>query len=161
MKAEQRAVLNDLLTRERILALGVLVDGAPYVGMLPFALYPGYTSLIIHASDLARHSRGLGDGAPFSALVHAADAPSLDPAQVPRVSLEGVVRRLERGSADYVAAREVYVAKLPDSEGLFSLSGFALCSLEIERGRFVAGFGEVRNLSRADLIRVARDDQPE
>src|SRR5512135_431833 len=77
MNAEDTTLLRQLLHGSRVLALGVLVDGAPYVGLLPYASSADHRALLVHASGLARHSRGLGDGAPFSALVHGpeADAP--------------------------------------------------------------------------------------
>lgn len=38
MSSEDAALLRDLLERRRLLALGVLVEGEPYVGLLPFAV---------------------------------------------------------------------------------------------------------------------------
>ena len=60
---EAHRLLRDLLDGTRLLALGVLVEGRPYVGQVPFAVWPSRGSLLVHVSALARHSRGLGDGA--------------------------------------------------------------------------------------------------
>ena len=38
MKVEDREVLRHLLTEVRVLSLGVLVEGEPYVGLLPFVV---------------------------------------------------------------------------------------------------------------------------
>ncbi len=50
MKSEDRDLLNDLLTEARVLSLGVLVEGAPYVGLLPFAVSEDKGSALVHAS---------------------------------------------------------------------------------------------------------------
>ncbi len=65
MNQEDTTLLRDLLLGQRVLSLGVLVDGAPYVGLLPFALAKDRRALLVHASSLARHTRGLVEGAPF------------------------------------------------------------------------------------------------
>lgn len=161
MNSRTQDVLKELLTGQRVMALGVLVDGAPYVGMLPFALHPGYTALLVQASDLARHSRGLADGARFSALIQEPDQPGLNPAELQRITLEGTVRRLERGSVEYATARDVYEKKFPESKRLFQMGDFNLYQLEIERGRLVAGFGDVHNVTRDELARIGEHEQPE
>ena len=50
MKAEDRLVLRRLLTEVRVLSLGVLVDGTPYVGLVPFAVGTNRGSALVHAS---------------------------------------------------------------------------------------------------------------
>lgn len=72
MNPGNEALLVELLTGQRVLALGVLVEGAPYVGLLPFVLKPDFGGALVHASKLARHSVGLVPGAPFAALIHGA-----------------------------------------------------------------------------------------
>jgi len=146
-KRQLRALLHDRL----VLALGVLVDGAPYLGQLPFALGPTGDTLIVQASRLARHTRGLTDGAPFSALIQSAVAEHDDPFQLPRLMLDGVVRVLPRSHADYDRARECYTAKLPTGQPLFELGDFGLYELVIKRGRLVSGFARARNVSPGQL----------
>ena len=89
MKAEDRDVLRELLTEARVLSLGVLVEGEPYVGLLPFVVGHDFQSVLVHASDLAKHSRGLQEGSPFSLLIHGTDEPGGDPLQVARVTISG------------------------------------------------------------------------
>ncbi|MBI5668335.1 MAG: hypothetical protein HZC41_10035 [Chloroflexi bacterium] len=151
MTPEDRALLIALLTRQRVLALSVLVDGAPYTGLLPFAALPDFTGVLVHASKLARHSAGLEEGAPFSLLIHQPDTPEADPQQLPRVALEGAVRRLAKDTPAYTGARAVYLAKFPTSEPTFNLGDFDLYRLECQRGRFVAAFGRIYNLAAATL----------
>jgi putative heme iron utilization protein len=148
-------ILRDLLTEQRVLALGVVVDDAPYVGLLPFAMRPGFDAALIHASKLAKHTEGLTTGARFSALVHASDHPDADPLQLPRVTLTGTVERLDAAGGDYKAGRTLYLARFPGSEMTFRLGDFHLYALQIEGGRLVAGFGRARNLTPRLLAEAA------
>ena len=59
MDEGERQLLESLAVERRLLALGVIVEGAPYVGQVPFALTPG-GDLLIHVSKLDS-SRSGGD----------------------------------------------------------------------------------------------------
>jgi len=152
MTPEDQRLLHSLLTEQRVLSLAVLVDSEPYVGLLPFAMLPGFGAALVHASRLAKHTAGLTDGAPFSLLVHAPDTPEADLQQIPRVTLLGKVRVLGKDTVDYAAARSAYLAKFPQSEQTFTLGDFNLYQLVIVTGRFVAAFGRIFNLT-ADTLR--------
>ncbi len=144
--------LRELLDNAQHLALGVLVDDRPYVGQVPFAIWRQRGSLLVHVSALAKHSRGLEEGAAWSGLVSAGGGSSAqDPFQVPRVTFEGKVHRLERSSSDYDEARAVYVSRLATAQGHFALGGFTLIELEVTKGRLVAGFGSTFNLTASHL----------
>ena len=154
MKVEDRAVLRKLLTDVRVLSLGVLVEGEPYVGLLPFVVTGSFQSVIVHASDLAKHSRGLETGSPFSVLIHGVDAPDGDPLQVARVSISGTVHQVERTDAEYLHLRDAYIDRFPTSERTFMLGDFYLYRLEFERGRLVAGFARAVNLRRESFLEL-------
>ena len=160
MKTEVQDHLRRILTGQRVLSLGVLVNGAPYVGMLPFALRPDFSALLVHASSLARHSRGLTDGAPFSALVQVSDHPELEPLALPRVTLDGTVRTLARQTADYDSGRRLYQARFPSSARTFALGDFSLYELVPETGRFVAGFGSAHTVTAKILAQLAAAGEP-
>jgi len=149
VNAADAALLRELLEVPRVAALGVLVEGAPYVGLVPFAVAADRQALLIHASRLARHTRGLLAGAPFSALVHAPEAAGADPLQLPRVTFVGTVAPLS--GADEVEARARYLARFPEAEQTFALPDFALHALRIREGRLVAGFARARDVSPGDL----------
>lgn len=151
MTPEDRDLLRDLLTEQRVLSLGVLVDGAPYVGLLPFVMLPGYSAAIVHASALAKHTAGLKEGAPFSLLIHFPDYADADPFQLPRVTLQGTVRLIAKGGDEYAAGRVLYLGKFPQSKQTFSLGDFNLYALMIEAGRYVAGFGRIYNVTSETL----------
>jgi heme iron utilization protein len=150
MTSDDAALLRRLLD-QRVLSLGVLVDGVPYVGLLPFAVSDDRRALIVHASALARHTKGLRDGAPWSALVHLPDDPGGDPLQVGRVTLSGDVWPLAEGTPDHATAKSRYLARFPDSARTFELPDFDLHALRIRGGRLVAGFARARDVSPGDL----------
>jgi hypothetical protein len=146
MKAEDKEVLRALLSGVRVLSLGVLVDGRPHVGLLPFVVAADYGSALVHASQLAKHSRGLQPGSPCSVMIHAADDTGGDPLQVARVTLSGTVQHVAKTDGDYRSARQSYIDRFPTSEPTFSLGDFNLFRLTFVRGRLVAGFARAVNL---------------
>lgn len=146
MKAEDKEVLRKLLTEVRVLSLGVLVDGEPYVGLLPFVVGHDVQSVLVHASDLAKHSRGLQAGSPFSILIHGADEPDGDPLQVARVTISGTVQLVARTDEEYLRLRAAYIDRFPTSERTFMLGDFYFYRLRFESGRLVAGFARAVNL---------------
>jgi heme iron utilization protein len=154
MRAEDAALLRALLA-QRVLSLGVLVGGAPYVGLLPFALASDRQTLLVHASALARHTRGLAEGAPWSGLLHAPDDPGGDPLQVGRVTLSGEVQRLPEGTPGNADGRARFLARFPGSAQTFELADFGLYALRVREGRLVAGFARARNISLGDLAAAA------
>jgi hypothetical protein len=121
------------------------------IGLLPFALSTDGRALIIHASRLARHTAGLGDGAPFDALAHEPVTAGVDPLQVRRVTLRGAVRALAEHDVARAADRVTYLAKFPEAEPITALGDFAFFRLEITGGRLVSGFGGAINLSSRTL----------
>ncbi len=155
MTPDDEVLLRTLLTRERILSLAVLVEGEPVLGLLPFALQPDAGALLVHASSLARHTRGLAAGGPYAALIHAPEMPGGDPQQIPRVTLSGAAVPIPRESPAYAEARAVYLARLPSSAALFELADFGLYALTIARARFVAGFARAFTLTPARIREIA------
>lgn len=151
MTPEQRKDLQELLDAERVLALALTVDGEPHVGLLPFARSRDGRTLLVHASRLAKHGRGLAVGVSFSALVHRADRGIGDPLQLPRVTLQGTVFPLTRESPAWREARDTYLARLPSAAVTFELGDFTLHALRVESGRYVAGTAQVVNVASADL----------
>lgn len=151
MKEEAKTILKGLLTARRVLALAVTVDQRPHVGMLPFAFDRLGPSLLVHASRLAAHTRGMDDGAPFGAMIHAPDDPPADPLQIPRVVVHGRVERCARDDDGYADARAAYLAKLPSAAMVMELGDFELYRLRVEDGRLVIGFAQTHNFGPSTL----------
>jgi putative heme iron utilization protein len=148
-------LLRELLTGRRVLALALVADGEPVLGMVPFAAEADLSAVLIHVSSLAPHGRVIAPGAPFAVLIQGPDAPELNPGEIPRVRLSGRAEHLPRGSAGYPAARAAYLARFPDSELTFALADFELYRLPFDGGRLVAGFARTVNLRPETLRRAA------
>jgi len=146
VQPEQTALLRALVHEQRVLSLAVLAEGQPVIGLLPFALAGDGAALVVHASRLARHTRGLVEGAPFDALINEPDVTAGDPLQVRRVTLRGAVRTLANDPVRHASARSDYLAKFPAAEPVTALGDFAFYRLEIAGGRLVSGFGGAVNL---------------
>ena len=149
MEPVEADLLRTLLTRERMLSLGVLVDGKPVVGVLPFVVLPDSSSLLIHASRLARHGEGLFSGAAFGAAVQAPDHPDQDPLRLPRFTFEGRVEGLSEDETR--AARVVWLGRFQSAAMTVELGDFAFWWLRIVRGRLIVGFGRALNIGTSQL----------
>jgi len=151
---EDAARLGELLLGQRLLALGVVVEGAPVVGLLPYAVSEDRRALYVQASGLARHTRGLAAGAPWSGLIREPDGPETDPLRVPRLQLEGVVEPLSRSHAEFQGAARGFLTRFPQAAATLQLADFGLYRLELHGGRMVLGFGQALNLSRDHFLNV-------
>lgn len=146
MDARVAQAVRALLDRERVLCLAVVVDNEPVAALLPFALGDDYASLLVQASGLARHTRGMFDGASVGVLIHEPATPDSDPMQVPRLTVQATVRVVPRDSPAFSALGERLIARFPAAETTLALGDFVLCRLELGRGRYVRGFAQATNI---------------
>jgi len=153
MEHTELQLLRSLLTEERILTLAVVVDGAPVAGVLPFRAEAGLSSLLVHASGLARHSRGLAPGALFSAAIHLPLAPGTDALQSQRLVLEGHVEVVADGEREPIAA--AWVAAFPSAAMTVGLGDFVFHRLRLEGGRLISGFARASGLSPSSFAEAA------
>jgi hypothetical protein len=156
MTPEQLDAVRDLLAHSRVLSLALVVDGAPVIGLLPFAVTPDYLALVVHASRLARHTRGLNGGAPFDALVHEPVIDGVDALQVKRLTLRGTVHAPEPGSPAHDVIRQVYLGAFPEAEPIAALGDFSFFVLLIDAGRLVTGFGAAANVTSETLTALGQ-----
>lgn len=147
MTPEDRSNLEKLLVGQRLIAVGLVVDGEPVVGLLPYAVAADRSALYVQASRLARHSEGLRAGARWSGVVQEPDSPETDPLQVPRLVLEGAVTPLVDGSPEFETGARAFVSRFPGAAMTLSLPDFTLYRLGLEGGRMILGFGRALNLS--------------
>ena len=154
MTPEQTDRLRELLLGQRLIAIGVVVEGEPVVGLLPYAVAADCRALYVQASALARHSRGLFPGARWSGVVHPPDTEALDPLAVPRLQLEGAVEPLPGQHAEFAAAVRTFVTRFPQAAATLQLADFGLYRLELHGGRMVLGFAQALNLSRGHFAAI-------
>jgi putative heme iron utilization protein len=156
LDAESRDLLRSLLTEERLLSLAVTVDGEPVAGLLPYAVAPDFTALVVQASGLARHTRGMASGASYAAVIHRPDDKARDPLQIPRLTVEGRVRPLTGDREEMKPALRAFLGRFPAAAATLALPDFTLFRLEIAGGRLVGGFAQAVNLSRSHFEALAK-----
>jgi hypothetical protein len=154
--SEDAARLGELLLGQRLIALGVVADGAPIVGLLPYAVSEDRRALYVQASALARHTRGLVAGARWGGLIHEPDTGEADPLRIPRLQLEGVVEPLVGSHPELQPAARAFPRIFPQAAATLQLSDFGLHRLELHGGRMVLGFGQAINLSPEHFAGLAR-----
>lgn len=153
---EDAARLAELLLGQRLLALGVVVEGTPVVGLLPYAVSANHAALYVQASRLARHTRGLVAGAPWSGMIHEPDSADIDPLRVPRLQLDGLVEPLSGQHHEFQSAALALLQRFPQAAATLQLGDFGVYRLEIRSGRMVLDFGQAINLSREHFEGIAR-----
>jgi uncharacterized protein YhbP (UPF0306 family) len=153
---EDRARLKALLSGERLLALGVVVDMEPVVGLVPYACAEDYSALYIQASRLAHHSQGLKPQGAWAGVIHEPDSPDADPLQIARLVIEGHVTPLTGDSPEFATAARAFVSRFPGAAMTLPLPDFALCRLELAAGRLILGFGAALNISRSHFEDLAK-----
>ncbi len=146
MTQEVLDAIRSLLEGQRVLSLAVLVDGEPEAGLLPYAVRDDFGAVLIQASGLARHARGLREGSQVGLLVHDPDAPDADPMQLPRLTVQASVHVLEKGTEPFARAAARFIARFPTAAMTLELGDFNLYELTLGRGRYVEGFARAFNV---------------
>jgi putative heme iron utilization protein len=143
--------LGDLVRGRRVAALGTLHEGEPAVSMVPYALLPNGAGFLVHVSGLASHTADLLAHPRVSLLITAPDEPSTAAQALPRVTIAGHAEPLAEDSPAYAEARELYLARFPQSATLFGFADFRLFVIRPLSARSVAGFARAESLTREQL----------
>lgn len=141
--------LRRLLTEARILTLAVQPANEVVLGVLPFLAEADLQSLIVHASRLAKHSRGLVVGAPFSVAIHEADHADADPLALPRLLAQGAVEGV--AESEQRRLESLWVERFPSAVMTLSLGDFAFHRLRLANGRLIAGFAQAYSVGPRQL----------
>ncbi len=145
--------LGQLVRSRSVAALGTLLDGAPYVSMVPFVVAPDGRAIFVHVSQLAAHTRNMMQNPRVSVLLAESDEVDKPPQALARVTIQGEACRLTRADADYAAAAAVYRERFPDSADLFEFPDFHLFRIEVQSARFVGGFAQAVTLNADGFAR--------
>lgn len=114
-------------------------DGWPFGSVVPYALDVAGRPIILVAS-IAEHTRNIGADPRVSLLVQA-DVTQGDVQAHGRLCVMG--RAVAIPEADLDDARERYLARLPEAEGYFATHNFSFLRIEVERLRYIGGFGKI------------------
>jgi heme iron utilization protein len=133
---------RDLASRARFGSLATVARdpaGHPFVTLVAVATDEAGRPLL-YLSDLAEHTKNLGQDARASLLVwETAD----DPLAAGRMTLVGACARLAAGGSEMAGARGAFLAAHPAAATYASLPDFALWRLEVASVRWIGGFGRM------------------
>lgn len=128
-------------------------DGAPWASLVAYgALADGAPVLCV--SRLAEHGRNL-DADPRASLAVVQPEVPADPLASARVTLAGVARRPDGTELD--VARAAHLAGVPAAQWYLDYSDFSLWILDVERVRWVGGYGRMDSAD-ADSYAAASPD---
>ena len=161
MNPEQTQALRRLFDGQRIASLGTLHEGEPYVSMVPFALLPDASALVIHVSQLSSHTKDMVESPRVSLLVVAADTAGASAQALARVTIRGRAEDYTASTPGCASAREAYLSRFPQAVGTFALPDFLLFAIRPLSIRFIVGFAQALTLTSsafaAALCRTPRE----
>lgn len=155
MNHDERRILRRLLLEQRWAALATLnEDGTPSVSFVAYVPEEDGSGFLIHVSRLAAHTRNAMARPGVALGITTPDTGGGDPQLLARVTLHGEVTEITRNTAEYHAARQRYLARLPQAEQLFGFGDFVLLRLQPSEARYVGGFARAHTLSAEQLRKV-------
>lgn len=137
------------LARGGLGTLATLTDGYPYGSLIQYAVSPLGDPLLL-ISELAEHTQNLHKD-PRASLLVVEEQAALDPLAASRVTLLGKALPAEAGLL------EVYLKVHPQARQYAGFKDFHLWRLEVERARYIAGFGEMSWVSAQDYKSAEAD----
>jgi heme iron utilization protein len=151
MDEQSRQALLRLIREQRTAALGTFFHGSPLVSMVLYSAAPELSSLDIHVSRLAQHTRGLLEDARVGLMIAEPDRESRNPQTLARLSIQGEAAPVLPDDPEYHAARTAYLLKFPNTALNFDLGDFLLVRIFPRTARLVTGFGKIFDLEADDL----------
>ena len=127
-------------------------DGYPYGSVVSYAVDDRGAPLLL-ISELAEHTVNARGDERVSLLVAAATAREGDPLGSARLTLLGRLRRF----GDQAAPRAAYLERHPYAAAYADFNDFSFWRVEVEKCRFVGGFGHMSWVT-ADAYRAAAVD---
>ncbi len=150
--AEQR-LMADLLIHQRWAAVATLsADGQPECSFVGFVLRREVATVLLHLSQLSPHTQNLRQHPQLSLGITQPECPNQDPQTLPRVSLIGTARFMDKTLGEYSTLAAHYRAKLPESAQLFEFGDFCLVEMAVATARFVGGFARAYTLDSRGFV---------
>jgi putative heme iron utilization protein len=128
-------------------------DGGPWASLVTFGMLPDGAP-VLFVSTLAEHGRNLQRDARAS-LVVAQPSPSGDPLAAGRVTVAGRAR-MPAGDQER-AARAAYLTGVDEASMFIAFDDFSLYVLDVERVRWVGGYGRMDSVTAADFAGAEPD----
>ena len=148
------AAIVALLSRQRWATLATtFADGLPTASAVAYAWAPGRTSLLLHVSTLAAHTRNLLERPRCAMVVGEADDQRDDPQTLARLTLNLTAALVSPEMAGYERSRSAYLSRLPTAAARFDFADFMLLELNIGSAHYVGGFAAAYRLDAQWLQR--------
>lgn len=147
---DPRTAVAELLARERHGVLSTIESresAFPFGSITPYSLTDEGDPILL-LSEIAEHAKNLRAD-PRASLFVADSRARSDPQAGARVTLLGNAAAVPARSGK--KARESYLARFPQAESYFTAHRFSIFVLRVERVRWIAGFGSMGWLDRAEL----------
>lgn len=148
-----RTLARRLIDEARFAALGVTLDGAPFVTRIALATGPQGTPITL-VSDLAPHTGALR-AAPICSLMVGEPGAKGDPLTHPRLTVQAEAAFVERDAPDRAALRTHYLLQQPKAQLYVDFADFHFVRLTPRSAHLNAGFGKAFRLTADDLQRPA------
>lgn len=129
-------------------------EGDPWASFVAFGTL-GDGRPVLCVSTLAEHGRNLAAD-PRASLAIVQPDPPADPLASARVTLAGVARRPE-GEEELAQARAAHLAGVPAARYYVDYTDFSLWILEVDRVRWVGGYGRMDSAAAEDYRATAPD----
>ena len=155
MDAQTGQSLVRLIRTQRVAALGALSDTGPLVSMVQYVASADLSAFYIHVSRLALHTQCLLRDRRASLLIAEPDLGERDPQTLGRVSIRGEAVETQPTAGHYEKVKSAYLEKFPKSTVNFGLGDFILYGIRPHHARYVAGFGQIFDLTADDFRRIA------
>src|SRR5918994_1819305 len=143
--AETAQRLKGLLSKERIAHLATLRNSAPMVSMTLYLPAPDFSAFYVHVSRLAWHTQDMLQDPRVALSIAESDDARADPFTLMRVTIRGEAVQISKGPKD------AWLERFPEQAVNFELADFSFWKITPRDARFVAGFGQIHNLSAAQL----------
>ena len=155
MDLRTSALLRDLIGNQRVAHLATLRGGAPMASMTLYRAQPDFSALWLHVSRLAWHTQDMAQDARVALSIAEPDNGRADPFTLRRVTLRGEALNLPNESPEHAGLKAFWLERFPEQAVNFELADFSFWKIVPRDARFVAGFGQIHNLSAAELSRIA------
>jgi len=150
-----RNTLAHLIRKQRYAALGTLRSETPFISMILYVVSPDFQSFYTLISGLAHHTQDIQRDPRVGLMLVEEGDEGDDPQQRARISINGEAVKLTSQDPDYEMAKELYLAKYPQTAFNLTLKDFSFYRISPRSARFVAGFAQAFNLSAADLREIS------
>ncbi|HVE75454.1 MAG TPA: pyridoxamine 5'-phosphate oxidase family protein [Actinomycetota bacterium] len=142
-----------LLSRSGVGALATMsveAPGFPFASLTPFAVDESGDPILL-LSALAEHTSNVKADPRASLLVADALREGADPLALERVTLVGLMTSAVREDVE-----ELYASAHPESKMYAGFKDFDFYRLEVQRARYVGGFGRMSWIERQELTVAGR-----